>query len=100
MAIASGKQIHINPVYGSYFADPFVWKHHETYYAIGTGALEASGQTVGKVFPILQSSDFFQWQFASNALVRPDVKLGGHFWAPAVAEDHGRFHFILGWAWR
>ena len=27
-----------NPVYAEYFADPFVWKVGETYFAIGTGA--------------------------------------------------------------
>jgi beta-xylosidase len=83
---------HVNPVYGSYFADPFVWKHGDTYYAIGTGALEASGQTLGKIFPVLSSQDFFQWQSASSALVRPDPKLGNCFWAPAVAWEGGVFY--------
>ncbi|HWQ92831.1 MAG TPA: family 43 glycosylhydrolase, partial [Clostridia bacterium] len=85
------RQTHANPVYGSYFADPFVWKHQGVYYAIGTGALEAQGQTMGKIFPVLQSTDFFQWQFASNALVRPDPALGSHFWAPAVVFSAGEF---------
>ena len=31
-----------NPVYPEYFADPFVWKFEETYYAIGTGADDTS----------------------------------------------------------
>jgi beta-xylosidase len=92
MRALAPRQTHINPVYGSYFADPFVWRHKDVYYAIGTGALEASGQTVGKIFPVLQSSDFFQWQFASSALVRPDPALGNCFWAPAVAYLEGRFY--------
>ena len=91
MALASAKPSVVNPVYGSYFADPFVWKHHGVYYAIGTGAGEATGRTVGKIFPILQSLDLITWQFASSALVRPDPALGGHFWAPAVAHAGGRF---------
>jgi hypothetical protein len=33
-----------NPVYPSYFADPFVWEYQGTYYAIGTGAAEAEGE--------------------------------------------------------
>jgi beta-xylosidase len=86
------RQTHVNPVYGSYFADPFVWKAGDTYYAVGTGELEATGQSVGKVFPLLQSSDFFQWQFASSAMVRPDPKLGTHFWAPEVAYSDGTFY--------
>jgi len=92
MRALAPKQTHINPVYGSYFADPFVWKYKDTYYAIGTGALEASGQTVGKIFPVLQSQDFYQWQFASSALVRPDPALGNCFWAPAVACVDGTFY--------
>jgi len=86
------KPAHLNPVYGGYFADPYVWKVRDTYWAIGTGESEACGHTVGKVFPIIQSADFFQWQFASGALVRPDPKFGTNFWAPEVAEDRGTFY--------
>jgi beta-xylosidase len=89
---AISKPGHSNPVYGSYFADPFVWKHRDTYYAVGTGALEATGQVMGKIFPLLQSADFLQWQFASNALLPPDPELGNTFWAPAVAEHEGTFY--------
>jgi len=90
--LATGKQVHSNPVYGSYFADPFVWKHGDIFYAIGTGELEANGHTLGKVFPLLQSSDFYQWQFASSALIRPERQLGDHFWAPAVACEGDYFY--------
>jgi len=90
--LSAGRQVHINPVYGSYFADPFVWKYRDTWYAIGTGELEASGHTLGKVFPVLQSTDFFQWQFASSALLRPDRSLGDNFWAPAIACAEDRFY--------
>ena len=92
MAVARANLTHANPVYGSYFADPFVWRYRDTYYAIGTGALEAAGQTVGKVFPVLQSEDFTQWKFASSALVRPDASLGDNFWAPAVVQVEGTFY--------
>lgn len=91
MALAIPKFVHNNPVYGSYLADPFVWKSGDTYYAIGTGEQEAKGQTLGKVFPIVQSSDFVQWKFASNALLPPDKSLGSHFWAPEVACADGKF---------
>ena len=89
---AAAKQTHLNPVYGSYFADPFAWKYGGVYYAIGTGELEARGDTVGKVFPILQSMDFVQWQSASSAMVRPDPALGQNFWAPAVACAEDKFY--------
>src|SRR2546423_12336207 len=92
MVIMAQKQVHANPVYGSYFADPFVWKHEDVFYAIGTGELEAAGQAIGKVFPLLQSTDFFQWSFASSALMKPDPKLGNTFWAPAVACANEKFY--------
>jgi beta-xylosidase len=92
MQVANLNQTHVNPVYPGYFADPFVWRHEDTYYAIGTGALEASGHTAGKVFPLLQSADFFQWQPAGNAMIRPDPALGANFWAPEVAFFEGRFY--------
>jgi len=92
MISAAAKQTHTNPVYGSYFADPFVWKFQDVYYAIGTGELEANGQSIGKVFPILQSTDFFQWTFASSAMLRPDSRLGENFWAPAIAYADEMFY--------
>jgi beta-xylosidase len=92
MAVTLSTVVHTNPVYGSYFADPFVWKAGDTYYAIGTGEQEAKGHTLGKVFPIIQSADFVTWKFASNALLRPDTSLGTHFWAPEVAQAYGKFY--------
>src|SRR5215831_18071732 len=92
MALAQPKLARTNPVYGSYFADPFVWKSGETYYAIGTGALEASGQTIGKIFPVLHSEDFIHWSFASNAMIRPDPAFGTHFWAPEIAVHDNQFY--------
>jgi beta-xylosidase len=53
---------------------------------------EANGQTLGKVFPLLRSDDFYHWQPAGSALIRPDPALGEHFWAPAVAYANGRFY--------
>lgn len=85
-----------NPVYNGYFADPYVWKHQGVYYAIGTGPAEAQGQVeeIGSrlVFPMLRSDDLVNWQFALNALVRPDPALGNNFWAPEVAYCDGTFY--------
>ncbi|HEY9509384.1 MAG TPA: glycoside hydrolase family 43 protein [Verrucomicrobiae bacterium] len=92
MEVAQSKPIHTNPVYGSYFADPFVWKSGGIYHAIGTGLQEARGEVLGKIFPVLQSDDFFQWKFASNALIRPDPALGTHFWAPEIVMRDDRFY--------
>ncbi len=92
MVIATSAPARPNPVYAGYFADPFVWKYQEVYYAVGTGALEASGKSVGKKFSVLSSPDLVNWQFASNALVRPDAVLGNTFWAPEVACSGGKFY--------
>ncbi|KJH72769.1 glycoside hydrolase family 43 protein [Aliterella atlantica] len=85
-----------NPVYPEYFADPFVWQHQSIYYAIATGPAEAAGQVDDspkqRVFPVLQSADLVNWQFAGNAMLRPDPALGNNFWAPEVAYHEGLFY--------
>src|SRR5262245_52133058 len=92
MLAAAQKPTHINPVYPSYFADPFVWRFESRYYAVGTGHAEAEGHTIGKVFPLLHSTDFFQWQPAGSAMIRPDPALGANFWAPEVACADDKFY--------
>lgn len=84
--------VHNNPVYSSYFADPFVWKVAQTYYAIGTGEAEALGTTEAKVFPVLRSDDFYDWKFVGKALLRPDQSLGTNFWAPEIMQIDGAFY--------
>jgi beta-xylosidase len=79
------------PVNDGYFADPFVWRHENEYYAIGTGEREAEGHPGEKVFPLLHSKDFKTWKPAGSALLRPDTSLGSNFWAPEVAYHAGRF---------
>lgn len=85
-----------NPVYPDYFADPFVWQYEGLYYAIGTGPAEAAGEVEEmaqrRIFPLLQSDNLVNWQFAGNALLRPDPALGDNFWAPEVAYCDGTFY--------
>src|SRR5688572_22580473 len=82
---------YVNPVYGEYFADPFVWRHDGVYYAIGTGPREAEGVTgsssVAQIFPLLCSADLRSWEPLGSALVRPAAELGSSFWAPEVARE-------------
>lgn len=80
------------PVYHDYFADPFVWRHGDSYYAVGTGAREATGQIRGRIFPVLQSPDLRHWHHLGEALQPPDPGLGDTFWAPAVAYFEGVFY--------
>ncbi len=87
-----------NPVSPGYFADPFAWLFRGTYYAVGTGAAEAAGQTgtggptPRRVFPLLRSRDFVHWEAAGAALEPPDPALGDSFWAPEVAYEDGTFY--------
>ncbi|PZV11442.1 MAG: glycoside hydrolase [Leptolyngbya sp.] len=84
-----------NPVYLEYFADPFVWRHQDIYYAIGTGPAEAAVQGAEiwqQKFPLLRSPDLVHWQPAGSALQRPDPALGDNFWAPEVAYWEGVFY--------
>jgi beta-xylosidase len=81
------------PVYDGYFADPFVWRHDGTYYAVGTGApggWRARGG--GNVIPVLRSTDLRGWEPRGYALVKPDPALGDDVWAPEVAFHEGVFY--------
>ncbi len=80
-------QTYQNPVFAEYFADPFVWRTGNEYFAIGTGPEEQ-----GSVFPLLRSRDLVNWDRAGKALSRPDPALGDTFWAPEVLEHQGRFY--------
>lgn len=92
-----------NPVYPGYFADPFVWKHGDRWYAIGTGALEALSEAshgsealtvTGKpgVFSILQSEDFVTWRLIGSALEMLPPEYGDAYWAPEIAVHNRKFY--------
>jgi beta-xylosidase len=92
-----------NPVYPAYFADPFMWRHEDTYYAVGTGVLEARSEaghgggalTVdGRpgVFAILRSADMLSWSPVGAALVALHPDFGDAYWAPEIAFAGGRFY--------
>jgi beta-xylosidase len=83
--------IQSKPVYEDYFADPFVWRCGDAFYAIGTGAKEAAGEVDGNVFPILHSTDLFHWRYLTGALIPPEPAIGTHFWAPEVAFHQNQF---------
>jgi beta-xylosidase len=90
------RRISAGPAYAGYFADPFVWRAADEYYAIGTGAEEASGAVRRSdrpsVFPLLRSGDLIDWRFCGHALRRPDECLGSSFWAPEVAHAEGMWY--------
>jgi beta-xylosidase len=77
-----------NPVYPGYFADPFVLKTQDAYYAYGTGPVGEDGRP----FPILKSSDLVHWEPLGGALQPLTDPPAFNYWAPEVAEHHGRFY--------
>ncbi len=81
------------PVSPRYFADPFVWRVNDLYYAIGTGAREATGRCLpgDRIFPLMTSRDRVRWTDAGRALEPPPRGLGTHFWAPEVAFFNGLY---------
>jgi GH43 family beta-xylosidase len=85
-----------NPVFTSYFADPFVWRDGDDYFAVGTGPEEAAGVVAASrqptVFPLLRSRDLVHWDVLGRALVRPDDTLGNNFWAPEIVCADARWY--------
>lgn len=81
-----------NPVYGDYFADPFVFRHGGVYYAFGTGP-RREGEAPGQ-FRTLRSRDLIRWTEIGFALVEPSEFQGGDFWAPEVTYANGRFFMV------
>jgi len=78
-----------NPVWPDYFADPFVLRVGDDYYAYGTGSPAA--ELGGREFRVLHSRDLVHWEPRGGALEPlPDSSLTD-YWAPEVAEHDGRF---------
>src|SRR4051794_9165146 len=80
-----------NPVYDGYFADPFVLRARSGYWAYGTGH---GPEPDGRQFPVLHSQDLVSWRYVGGALPPLPPVAGEPFtayWAPEVAERHGKF---------
>lgn len=76
-----------NPVYGRYFADPFILPWEGSYYAYGTGR-----EINGRVFEVLRSDDLVHWVSLGGAI---EPRAGGFYedwWAPEVAFSQGTFY--------
>ena len=83
-----------NPVFAGYLADPFVFRHDDAYWAVGTDPFAAatSAESHATIFPVLRSSDLASWVSVGRALIAPDASLGDTFWAPEVLFHEGSFH--------
>ncbi len=80
-----------NPVYPGYFADPFVLRLGEAYYAFGTNTVDPAPDA----FEILRSNDLVHWTQLGRALPAVDGLDARDHWAPEVAEHGGRFYLYF-----
>jgi beta-xylosidase len=75
------------PVYDGYFADPFVLRVDDAYYAYGTGSV-----VDGRAFEILRSTDLRRWERVGGAVPLLADDDATDYWAPEVMADGGAFH--------
>ena len=75
-----------NPVYPGYFADPFVLRVDDEYFAYGSGSV-----VDGRVFEVLHSTDLVHWRSVGGALQPLADPQSQTYWAPEVAASDGRF---------
>jgi beta-xylosidase len=82
-----------NPVYPDYFADPYVWRRENEFFAIGTGQREADGKLAldARIFPLLSSTDLIHWESRGRALTPIDAALGDTYWAPEVVYSQSKW---------
>jgi beta-xylosidase len=80
-----------NPVHDGYFADPFVLRHGDRYFAYGTNDVASSG----RAFEILESADLVHWKSVGRAVDAVDGLDARDHWAPEVAEHDGRFYMYF-----
>lgn len=78
-----------NPVYPDYFADPFVLRHGEDYYAYGTSGRPHDS---GRAFEVLHSRDLLHWEPLGGALEPLPQETARDYWAPEVAFHAGQFY--------
>jgi beta-xylosidase len=81
-----------NPVWPGYFADPFVLRWGDDYFAYGTGeSVKQRTPGVASVFDILHSVDLAHWNAVGPALIPPTHSAPLSYWAPEVAASEGQF---------
>jgi GH43 family beta-xylosidase len=81
-----------NPVWPGYFADPFVLRWNDGYFAYGTGeSVRQAPPGEPSVFEVLWSADLTTWESLGAALVPPASRQRDAYWAPEVAASEGRF---------
>ncbi|MCP2014496.1 beta-xylosidase [Deinococcus sp. HSC-46F16] len=89
MPDAARPRTYTNPVYPHYFADPFVLRHGDGYYAYGTSGRPHES---GRVFEVLHSRDLLHWTPLGGALEPLGGENARDYWAPEVAFHAGEFY--------
>lgn len=84
----TSRRSYTNPVYGGYFADPFVLEYGGMYYAYGTGGVQPDGRVV----EVLQSPNLVDWTSLGGALEPLSLDQKLDYWAPEVAHSGDRFY--------
>ncbi|HWH37782.1 MAG TPA: glycoside hydrolase family 43 protein [Candidatus Limnocylindrales bacterium] len=80
-----------NPVHDGYFADPFVLRHGDIFYAYGTNAVGSAD----RAFEVLRSRDLVSWSSLGRALPAVDGLAARDHWAPEVCERDGTFYMYF-----
>jgi len=78
------EQVHPEPAYDGYFADPFLTRFDGGFIAYGSGDDRALDGTETRAFEALRSPDLVHWTSAGGVLARLDPSLGDAYWAPEV----------------
>jgi GH43 family beta-xylosidase len=82
-----------NPVWPHYFADPFVLRCADEYFAYGTGDKPHVASDGSRyAFAVLYSPDLVHWRSAGGALEMGPDDEDRSFWAPEVAAHQGEYY--------
>lgn len=83
------------PAYQPYFADPFLTRFGDEFFAYGTGDPARGGAST---FEAIHSTDLRHWTSAGPTLQRLDESSGDAYWAPEVvaADDAFWMYFSVG----
>ena len=81
----SASSSYANPVLRGDYPDPSVIRVGDDYWATATTSQWAP------IFPLLHSTDLVSWRRVGAVFQTPPAWSAGSYWAPEIAQDHGRF---------
>src|SRR6058998_1304555 len=74
-----------NPVLAGDYPDPSIIRVGKDFWATSTSS------EWGPQFPVLHSRDLVNWKITGAVFPKRPAWAIGNFWAPEIAEDHGRY---------